>query len=165
MVYTMIEELLHLTRRTRQHHAIEHATLHVMSKRVGSSTLSGYSDPFGFTIFGDTDLESVRRGVGDALLRLQAGEQDLAIHPNCGTNLVATGFLVTLAALIAARKRRLFERFVTMLFWVLPMLIAGKALGMHLQQYTTLANVSDRWVVDVLPIRIGTLRAYRVLFE
>ncbi len=165
MVYTMIEELVHIVRRTRQHHAIEHATLHVMSRRGGSNPLSGYSDPFGFTIFGETDLESVRLGVGDALLRLQAGEQTLAIHPNCGTNLVTTGFLVTAVAMIAARKRRPFERFVTMLLWVLPMLIAGKTLGMHLQQYTTLADVSDRWVVDVLPIRIGTLRAYRVLFE
>lgn len=165
MGYPMIEELLYLVRRTRQHHAIEHATLHVMSRRVGSSTLSGYSDPFGFTIFGESDLESVRRGVGDALLRLQAGEDGLAIHPNCGTNLVATGVLVTVVALFAARKRNPFERFVTTLIWILPMLITGKRLGMYLQRYTTLADVSDRWVVDVLPIRIGTLRAYRVLFE
>jgi len=161
----MIEELVHLVRRTRQHHAIEHATLHMMSKRLGGPSLSGYSDPFGFTIFGETDLESVRRGVGDALLRLQSGERTLAIHPNCGTNLVTTSLLVTVAALLATRKRNPFERFVTTLFWVLPMLVAGKGLGMYLQQYTTLADVSDRWVVDIVPLRFGTVRAYRVLFE
>ncbi len=161
----MIEELFQLSRRTRQHHAIEHATLHLMSSRARSGHLSGYSDPFGFTVFGETDLESVRRGVGDALLRLQAGEHGLAIHPNCGTNLVTTALLVTLAALAAARKRNPAERFATTLLWVLPMLVAGKALGMYLQRYTTLADVSDRWVADIFPVRVGRARAYRVLFE
>jgi len=161
----MIEELVLLTQRTRQHHAIEHATLHIMSKRAGVGHLSGFSDPFGFTIFGEADLEDVRRGVGDALLRLQAGERNLAIHPNCGTNLVTTGLLVTIAALAAAHKRNYLERFVTTLLWVLPMIVAGKVLGMRLQQYTTSAEVSDRWVVEVFPIRIGNIYAYRVLFE
>ena len=161
----MIEELALLTWRTRQHHAIEHATLQLMSKRAGSGHLSGISDPFGFTLFGETDLETVRRGVGDALLRLQAGEQQLAIHPNCGTNLVTTGMLVTVAALAAARKSKPIERFATTLLWVLPMLVAGKFLGTYLQRYTTTAEVSDRWVVEIIPIQLGNIRAHRVLFE
>ncbi|HRW08372.1 MAG TPA: DUF6391 domain-containing protein [Caldilineaceae bacterium] len=161
----MIDDLLYLIRRTRQHHAIEHATLHVMSKRPDSGHLSGLSDPFGFTIFGETDLEKVRRGVGDALLRLQAGEEQLAIHPNCGTNLVTTGLLVTLAALAAGTKHNPLERLVTTLLWVLPMIVAGKVLGMRLQQFTTLAQVADRWVIDIYPVRVGSLRAYRVIFE
>lgn len=158
----MIEELIY---RTRQHHAIEHATLQVMSKRAPGQSLSGYSDPFGFTIFGNTDEETVRRGVGDALMRLQAGETALAIHPNCGTNLVTTGLLVTIAAFVTTRRRNPLERFTLTLLWVLPMLIAGKAVGMNLQQYTTCAEVSDRWVVEIFPINFGRLRAYRVLFE
>lgn len=162
----MVEELIHLLYRTRQHHAIEHATLHVLlSKRADQKVLSGYSDPFGFTIFGATDEESVRRGVGDALMRLQAGEKRLAIHPNCGTNFVTTALLVTLTALATTRRPNRFERFALTLIWVLPMLVAGKALGMRLQQYTTCAEVSDRWVTEVVPVTIGTMRAYRVLFE
>lgn len=161
----MVEELAYLLHRTRQHHALEHATLHVMIQRARARSLSGYSDPFGFTIFGDTDEESVRRGVGDALLRLQAGEKSLAIHPNCGTNLVSVGLLVTLAALAAGRKKNPLERFSLTLLWVLPMIVAGKALGMKLQRYTTCADVSDRWVADIYPITLGQIRAYRVLFE
>ena len=161
----MIEELAFLIRRTRQHHAIEHATLHVMSKQPNVGHLTGISDPFGFTIMGETDREGVRRGVGEALLRLQAGEKQLAIHQNCGTNLVTTGLLVTLTAMAASYKRKPLERFTTTLFWVLPMIVVGKVWGMQLQQYTTLADVADRWVVDVYPVRIGTLLVYRVQFE
>lgn len=161
----MIEELFLLIHRTRQHHAIEHATLHIMSKRAGNRHLSGLSDPFGFTLIGDTKLEEVRRGVGDALLRLQAGETQLAIHPNCGTNLVTTGVLVTLAAFFTSYKRNPLERFITTLLWVLPMIVVGKVWGMSLQQYTTLADVNDRWVVDIYPFQLGALRLYRVVFE
>ncbi|MEZ4673736.1 MAG: DUF6391 domain-containing protein [Caldilineaceae bacterium] len=160
----MLQELLQLIHRTRQHHAIEHATLHVI-QRTGSRYLSGYSDPFGFTLFGDTDLDNVRRAVGNALLRLQAGEDTLAIHPNCGTNLVTTGVLVTAAAFLAGRKRNPLERFTLTLLWVLPMIVAGKALGMYLQRYTTEANVSDRWVAEIFPVNFGNVRAYRVIFE
>ncbi|MCB0062963.1 MAG: hypothetical protein KDE19_12645 [Caldilineaceae bacterium] len=162
----MVEELLDLLHRTRQHHAIEHATLHVMlGRRPYRKVLSGYSDPYGFTILGETDEESVRRGVGDALVRLQAGEKQLAVHPNCGTNFVTTAVLVTITALTTTRRTNRFERFALTLLWVLPMLVAGKALGMWLQRYTTCAEVSDRWVADIVPVNIGTMRAYRVLFD
>jgi hypothetical protein len=57
------------------------------------------------------------------------------------------------------------ERFTLTLLWVIPMIIAGKVLGMRLQQYTTCAEVSDRWVVEIFPVNFGTVRAYRVLFE
>ena len=44
-------------RRTRQHHAIEHATLHVLAARFPHRRMAGYSDPGGFTIFGDLPLD------------------------------------------------------------------------------------------------------------
>lgn len=161
----MVEELFHLLYRTRQHHAIEHATLQILGKRADRKVLSGYSDPFGFTILGETDEEAVRRSVGDALMRLQAGEKRLAIHPNCGTNFVTAAVLITVTALITTRRPNRFERFAMTLLWVLPMLVVGKALGMWLQRYTTCAEVSDRWVAEIVPVNLGTMRAYRVLFE
>ena len=42
---------------------------------------------------GDLSPENIRRAVADAMLRLQAGESNLAIHPNCGTNLATTSIL------------------------------------------------------------------------
>ena len=170
----MIKLLNEVVRRTRQHHAIEHATIHLLSQRSGRADnhsskrgpYSGISDPLGFTIYGASSTEEVRRAVGDALLRLQAGENQLALHPNCGTNLVTTGILVTLMALITGRgKGSLWQRTSVALPFVLATLLFSKPLGLRLQAYTTLAEVGDRWVVAVQEVQIGTVRAFRVDFE
>ena len=162
----MITLLTDLLRRTRQHHAIEHATVHMLTARLPHQRFGGYSDPLGFTIYGNVEEEPLRRAVGDALLRLQAGEHELAIHPNCGTNLATTTLLVGLAAALGASgKRRFSERFSTALLLVLPTLAFSRPLGFHLQTYTTLADVGDRWVADIRPVKVGKMQAYRVLFE
>ncbi|MCE7984577.1 MAG: hypothetical protein DYG89_25675 [Caldilinea sp. CFX5] len=161
----MIATFTELLHRTRQHHAIEHATLHMLTARHPGKRLTGYSDPLGFTILGELDEQSIRRGVGDALMRLQAGEHSLALHPNCGTNLVTNAVLVALVATITGSKRQALERFVTTLIAVLPVVLFAKTIGLYLQGYTTTTEVADRWVAAIQPISIGGLRAHRVLFE
>lgn len=155
-----------IIRRTRQHHAIEHATIHLLTARFPNQRFSGLSDPVGFSIYGDVDEYALRRTVGDALLRLQAGEAQLAIHPNCGTNLAVTALLTTTAALLAAStSRRLIDRIPLTFMLALPALVVSRPLGMRMQQYTTLADVSDRWVADVFPVGAGALRTHRVVFD
>lgn len=161
----MVANFTILVQRTRQHHAIEHATLHILSARHPDERFSGYSDPLGFTIAGDVDEHTLRRAVGDALLRLQAGESHLALHPNCGTNLVTSAVLVALVALITSGKRNPLERFIATWIAVLPVLIFAKSIGFYLQGYTTSAEVADRWVAQIHPVALGRLRAHRVVFE
>lgn len=161
----MIATFTELLQRTRQHHAIEHATLHMLAVRHPSKRFTGYSDPLGFTIAGDVDEQSIRRAVGDALLRLQAGEHHLALHPNCGTNLVTSAALVALVATITGRKRQAAERFVTTLIAVLPVILFAKTIGFRLQGYTTSTEVADRWVAEIHPVLFVGVRAHRVLFE
>lgn len=133
--------------------------------------MAGYSDPGGFTLIGDIPVEQARRAVADALLHLQAGEGSLAIHPNCGTNLVVSGVLATGAALIGSRfsggKPAWLTggRFGGALLMVLPALVAAQPLGLKLQQVTTLANVGDRWVKSIQPLELGGVRGYRVTFD
>src|SRR5689334_5185254 len=98
-LFTLLKEG---AKRVRQHHAIEHATLHILSERFPQSTFAGYSDPLGFLIFGPVDSYGLRRAVGDAMLRLQAGESQLAIHANCGTMFATTAMLTALAALVGS---------------------------------------------------------------
>ena len=162
----MLTTVKNAIRRTRQHHAIEHATLHVLAARFPQRRMAGYSDPGGFTIFGDLALESVRRGVSDALLQLQSGQAGLAIHPNCGTNLAVTALLATTAALIGSgRNRDPLARFTGALALVMPMLVVAQPLGLRLQRYTTLATVSDCWIQDIRPIGGGLVKAVRVEFS
>lgn len=153
-------------KRVRQHHAIEHATLHILSERFPHSTFAGYSDPLGFLIFGPIDGYGLRRAVGDAMLRLQAGESQLAIHTNCGTMLASTAMLVALAALAGgARQKGVVARFTSMLMWVLGALVVSRPLGLWLQRYTTLPEVADRWLVEVRPLSAGKVPVHRVYFE
>lgn len=158
--------LVEVIRRTRQHHAIEHATIHLLTARFGATPLAGLSDPWGFTIYGDVPEEAVRQAASEALLRLQAGEEHLARHPNCGTGITATVLLVTVAALLgSAGRRSAWDKFLGTTPLVLGALLASQPLGMWLQRYTTLATVTDRWLVGVEPILQGQHKAYRVLFE
>ena len=163
----MLTKVQDAVRRTRQHHAIEHATLTMLSGRFPGRRMAGYSDPGGFTIFGDLTQEQVRRGVADALLRLQAGQRELAIHPNCGTNLATTGVLVSLAALLGSKLagRGAVNRFGMALMLVMPTLVIAQPLGLRLQHYTTLATVGDRWIRAIRPLGVPGVKAHRVAFE
>jgi len=162
----MLNVLADVVRRTRQHNAIEHATIHMLSARWPERRFSGYSDPLGFTLYGEATEEEVRRAVGDALLRLQAGERQLAIHPNCGTNLLTAGIAAVIAGRVGSTvvNGRL-ERFTASLALVLIALGASRPLGLRFQEYTTLAEVDDRWLAAIRPLRIGSKPVYRVLFD
>lgn len=139
----------------------------MLAGRYPGRRMAAYSDPGGFTIFGDLTQEQVRRSVADALLRLQAGQRELAIHPNCGTNLAATGVLVSLAALLgsAVAGRSALNRFGAALMLVLPALVVAQPLGHHLQHYTTLATVGDRWVSSIRRLDVPGVAVHRVEFE
>jgi hypothetical protein len=71
----------------RQNHAVEHATMHILSRRNPQLRLLAHSDWNGFTIYGEVETEAVIEAATEGLLRLQQGENSLAIHPRCGTNL------------------------------------------------------------------------------
>jgi hypothetical protein len=162
----MIDQLTDLIQRTRQHHGIEHATIHILTARHPGKRFSGLSDPLGFTILGEVSESDLRRGVGDALLRMQAGESHLAIHPNCGTNLTTTVGLVSLAALLGgAGKRDTLDKISSTMILVTAALLTAPKLGMFLQNYTTSAAVSDRWVEEIRPFRVAGKPAFRVNFS
>ncbi|GAH22409.1 unnamed protein product, partial [marine sediment metagenome] len=87
--------------RIRRNHGLEHATLHVLSKKYPKQSMAGHSDVGGFWVIGDVSLEDVYEAVEEALTRLRNGEKNLAVHRNCGTNFVTSGVLAGLAAVVA----------------------------------------------------------------
>jgi hypothetical protein len=154
--------------RTRRNHGFEHATLHILSRRNPSLRLAGHSDPGGFWLIGDVSLEEVKAALEEALQRLQAGESNLAVHPNCGTNFVTSGILASMAALAAmfGAGRRFQDK-----LWRLPLaatlatvaLIASQPLGRLLQErVTTSGQLETMRVVNISPSRRGKVNAFRV---
>ncbi len=87
--------------RIRRNHGLEHATLHALADVLPNARLAGYSDFGGFWILGEVPTETLSNAVEEALSRLRAGESNLAIHPNCGTNFATAGLLAGLAGAIS----------------------------------------------------------------
>ena len=131
---------LPLVRQTRRNHGLEHATIHVLSRRIRNLRMAGRSDSGGFFLIGDVPTEAVESAARDALRRMNAGEHDLAIHPNCGTNLVTTSFLATSAAMLGlsgASRKDAWNRMPWVMALIVGALVVGQPLGMSLQRYFT----------------------------
>jgi hypothetical protein len=92
--------------RIRRNHALEHATIHLLSARPVRTLLVGRSDSRGFYLMGEVPTDDVESAVLQALARLRAGEARLAVHPNCGTNLVTGAALAGTASFLVAGMTR-----------------------------------------------------------
>jgi hypothetical protein len=88
--------------KVRRVHGLEHATIHILSRRVRHVSFSGLSIPYGFWLVGTVEPEEVSYAANEALRRLQAGEGNLAVHPRCGTNLAVGGLLTGVTSLFAS---------------------------------------------------------------
>ncbi len=150
--------------RIRRNHALEHATIHVLSEQHHSFSAQGNSTPAGFhlNIYGDLNEESIIGAVDEAYRRMQNGERHLAVHPNCGTVLLTTATMVAVASQLAFvfEQRRQQQKQATLMtsLAALPSavlagvvaLIVSRPLGMALQaRYTTDGNLGSLRVVRV----------------
>jgi hypothetical protein len=154
--------------RLRQHHAIEHATISVLSKLMPNAHVVARSDLLGFVVYGDVDSGTLREATEEGLSRLKAGEADLAVHPNCGTNLVAAGMLSGLAALTAGsagRNRTWADRLPSAILGATVGLILAQPFGRWLQaNVTTSPEVEGVEVAGVQRIGNGAVMRHRVSF-
>ncbi len=140
-----------LGRRTRQNHALEHATFTVLAGMDPTLNAAARSNTDGFVIFGDVDLGLLRRALDEALRRLQAGEAALAIHPNCGTNLAVGISLVTLGTLLGMTSSQTRTRVTMATASSLAGWVAARPLGEYMQKhFTTLPDLQGVRVTDIV---------------
>lgn len=138
------------SRRIRQNHALEHATITILADRVPDLRVSARSSSDGFIIFGDVDLGELRHSLDEALRRLQAGEAELAIHPNCGTNLAVGVSLVTIGTLLGMASTQTRTRVATAAASSLAGWAAARPLGEYVQKhFTTLPDLQGVRVTDI----------------
>lgn len=154
----------------RRNHALEHATIHLLSARHPHVSLVGRSDAAGFYLFGNVPTLSVDEAVHEALSRLRAGEQRLAIHPQCGTNLLTSALLAgagSFLALAGARQQTWRDRLDR-----LPLAVATAVLGLIVAQplgtaiqrkVTTSGDLGTLDVVSVRRLSAGRVALHRIL--
>ena len=162
-----------IVRRVRRNHAVEHATIHILTPKYAHQGIAGRADTHGFFLYGRVETADVEKAVDSALERL-VGEPELAVHPRCGTNLVVSGFVAGLASLFAVASIPPDRRRGASPADVLPrLLLAGTAaalasasLGPLVQQrYTTLPEVEGVIVKDIRRIERGGAVIHRVVLE
>ncbi len=146
---------LRIIRRIRRNHGLEHATIHLLSRKIKNLNMAGRSTASGFYLYGNVSTEEVEQAANEALRRMRAGEHGLAIHPNCGTGLVTAGIMTSMATLAgtAGMKRGVVDRLSRLPSVILLStlaLIAAQPLGLALQYYfTTLGDPGDLQIVNV----------------
>jgi hypothetical protein len=155
-----------IVRHTRQNHALEHATVHLLSRAFPGVRLMARSGPRGFTLVGEVPSTAVRAAVEEGIRRLAHQEQWLATHPLCGTN-VAVAALVLGGAAFAAGILPARSRGIKLLRGALAFALAwplAQQAGPFAQTHlTTTPQVADAFVIDVRSERRGSLLVHRVL--
>lgn len=152
----------------RSNHALEHATFHVLERKGLNAALFGLSDAGGFWVLGNVPSGLLLDSANEALTRLQGGEAKLALHENCGTNLVATGAIVGgLAWLGMLGTGKGFLRKVERLPLVILLasigLLIAQPLGQVIQEkVTTLLSGQQREIIGVQRWGFGTWIIQRV---
>jgi hypothetical protein len=153
-----------LGRRVRQNHALEHGTVTILTRRVPGLAVSARSTTRGFTIFADLDTGLVRAACAEALHRLHRGEAELAIHPNCGTNIAVGTSLAMLGSLFGLTAVRTRTRIASALVSTLAGFAAARPLGSVLQRHvTTLPDLHDVRILAVTRRRAFGRRVIEVL--
>jgi len=154
--------------RIRRNHGLEHATIHLLSEAKSGRPLAGHSDKGGFWLLGEVGTEELTETVQQALARLQAGEGDLAVHPNCGTNFATAGVFAGLGAFMAftgmgSKFRDRMERLPLAMLFATVALILTQPLGPRLQrEVTTCGDPGDLRILRVTRTKINGRTAHRV---
>jgi hypothetical protein len=142
----------------RQVHALEHATIWLLSGNLpddavtppnqswGSNSLGGMSTDRGFYVYGTVTSIELRRAAHSALLRLVNGDWGLAVHPRCGTNL-SVGIVMAAGLVLGVP-------------WVLPRNPLEQFLGMGLAATAAthlapeIGNLAQRYVTTAIPFNL-----------
>ncbi len=158
--------------RVRRNHALEHATLQVMAEKNPKLRMAGYSDPSGFWLVGEADINEIEESAQQALARLRGGESSLAIHPHCGTNLVTTSLLAGAAAWIGMlgtgrTTRDKVERLPMVISLVALTMMAAQPLGPYVQEHVTTAaspqGLENLQILKIERLQRGDVPLHRVL--
>jgi len=150
-------------RRVRQNHALEHATITILSGMIPDLSINARSFSDGFIIFRDLDLGLLRRAVDEALRRLQAGEAQLAIHPNCGTNLAVGITLMTVGTVLGMASSNTRTRVTTAAASSLAGWAAARPVGEFVQKhFTTLPDLEGVRVTEIFRRKVLGLTVIEV---
>jgi hypothetical protein len=154
--------------RIRRNHGLEHATLNLLAAAYPQAAFAGHSDLGGFWIVGEIETRELERAVNLALEKLSSGQEDLAVHQNCGTNLLVSGFAAGLAGTagligVGDRPRDKLERLPIITALGVLALIIARPLGPLVQKkFTTSGKPGGLRVDSIERHTLNGIPAHRI---
>jgi hypothetical protein len=148
---------------------LEHATIRILNRRFPYLRFAGWSVPGGFYVYGAITTSQLEAAISEAVARLSAGEHHLAVHPNCGTNIVTAGMLVgftSFVSMLPGDQRARRTRLPLVLLLSTFALLLAQPLGLAVQQHvTTEANLSSVSSISIERLEFRATPLYRVRLE
>lgn len=143
--------------RTIRNHGLEHATISLLMQEFGmSGPLAGYSIPNGFFILGKISFNQVEEAVTQAFGQLLLGKRSLAVSPFCGTNILTSAALATVASVTSYKASGGGLKGLNQAFsGVMIALIASQPIGKIIQQRFTTSP-------DMAHLRVGEIKQYQL---
>jgi hypothetical protein len=139
----------------KQNHALEHATIVLLSRKFSEVRFSGISFAAGFFVFGNVPTEAILPTAQEALGLLRTTQPELAVHERCGTNLAVAGMLTGLSAMAVAKMRRPYSTANNVILASTAALVLARPLGLKVQQYvTTQTPNSSMRILGVKPMSV-----------
>jgi hypothetical protein len=154
--------------RMRRNHGLEHATLNLLAEIHPGQPFAGHSDVGGYWILGEVSTTVLTTTVKDALERLHEGQSQLAIHKNCGTNLLISGLAAGLAGAagligVGERPRDKIERIPLITLFSVIALILSRPLGPILQEKITTSGIPGSLkIISISKHKIHGVTAHRI---
>ena len=148
----------------RRNHALEHATIAVLLRRIGHDVrMVGRATGDGYYLYADVPTELLEEATHEALQRMKSGEGYLAVSPFCGTNLAVAGALAGVASMLTMGTGNRSEKVPNVILASMLAVLAAQPLGRIVQRYlTTSADVADTEIVGIRSGGRGGARFHKV---
>ncbi len=150
----------------RRNHALEHATITVMLRKIGHDVrMVGRAANDGYYLYADVPTSLLEESTNEALARLKGGEGHLAVTPLCGTNIAVAGALTAAATLMAlgSGPNRAGKLPNAMLASMLAVVVA-QPIGRMVQKYlTTSPDLADTEIIGIKQGGRGGAKFHKVL--
>src|SRR3990172_10706920 len=150
----------------RRNHALEHATITVMLRKIGHDVrMVGRATGDGYFLYADVPTTVLGESTHEALARLKGGEGHLAVTPLCGTNIAVAGAMTALAATLALGSGpNRAEKLPNAILASMLAVIAAQPVGRIIQRYlTTSPDLADTEIVDIRQGGRGAAKFHKVL--
>jgi Domain of unknown function (DUF6391) len=148
----------------RRNHALEHATIAVLLRRIGHDVrMVGRATGDGYYLYADIPTDLLDEATHEALQRMKSGEGYLAVSPFCGTNLAVAGALAGVASMVTLGTSHRSQKVPNVILASMLAVLAAQPLGRIVQRYlTTSADVADTEIVGIKSGGRGGVRFHKV---